>query len=102
MPMMVVCRAMLAKRLTRRGFALAGVGVAAAIAKNVASASVPASLIGFTVQSAAKVAAGQAVTAAASAPVAALAKGVMKTMLLSKLKVPLGLVLAIGLVTLGW
>jgi RNA polymerase sigma factor (sigma-70 family) len=95
-------RAMLAKRLTRRGLALASGGVAALIAENVASACVPVPLIGSTVQAAARVAAGQAVTAAASASVASLAKGVMNTMLMSKLKVPLGLVLAFGLMTLGW
>jgi RNA polymerase sigma factor (sigma-70 family) len=95
-------RSMLAKRLARRGLALASGGVAALIVGNVASASVPAPLIGSTVQAAARVAAGQAVTAAASVSVASLAKGVMNTMLMSKLKVPLGLVLAFGLVTLGW
>jgi RNA polymerase sigma factor (sigma-70 family) len=95
-------RSMLAKRLTRRGLALASGGVAALIVGNVASASVPAPLIGSTVQSAARVAAGQAVTAAASVSVASLAKGVMNTMLMSKLKIPLGLVLALGLMTLGW
>jgi hypothetical protein len=93
---------MLAKRLTRRGLVLASGGVAATLAKNVASACVPAPLIGSTVQAAACVAAGQAVTAAASASVVLLAKGVMNTMLMSKLKVPFGLVLAFGLMTLGW
>jgi hypothetical protein len=95
-------RSILAKRLARRGIALASGGVAALLAENVASASVPAPLIGSTVQAAARVAAGQAVTAVASASVASLAKGVMNTMLISKLKVPLGLVLAFGLMTIGW
>jgi RNA polymerase sigma factor (sigma-70 family) len=99
---LATARSMLAKRLTRRGLALASGGLAAVLAENAASACVPASLIGSTVQAAARVAAGHAVTTAASASVAALAKGVMNTMLMSKLKVPLGLVLAIGLVTLGW
>jgi hypothetical protein len=93
---------MLAKRLTSRGLALASGGIAAVLAENVASASVPAPLIGSTVQAAARVAAGQAVTAATSASVASLAKGVMNTMLMSKLKIPLGVILAVGLVTLGW
>jgi RNA polymerase sigma factor (sigma-70 family) len=99
---LATARSMLAKRLTHRGLALASGGLAAALAENAASACVPASLIGSTVQAAARVAAGHAVTTAASASVAALAKGVMNTMLLSKLKIPVGLVLAIGLVTLGW
>jgi RNA polymerase sigma factor (sigma-70 family) len=95
-------RSMLAKRLTRRGVVLTIGGVAALITENVASASVPAPLIGSTVQVAARIAAGQAVTAVATASVASLAKGAMNTMLMSKLKVPLGLVLAFGLMTLGW
>ena len=99
---LAAAREMLAKRLTIRGVALATGGVAAVLAHNAASACVPAQLIGFTVQAAAKVAAGHAVSAAASAPVAALAKGVMKTMLISKFKVALGLVVAFGLMTVGW
>lgn len=99
---LAAARLMLAKRLSRRGLALSCGGVATAIAENVASASLPALLISSTVQAAARVAAGHAVTTAASASVAALAKGVMKTMLLSKLKIPIGLVVALGLVTLGW
>jgi RNA polymerase sigma factor (sigma-70 family) len=92
----------LAKRLTRRGLALASGGLSAVLAENVASASVPALLIGSTVHAAARVAAGQAVTAATSASVASLAKGVMNTMFMSQLKIPLGVVLAVGFVTLGW
>jgi RNA polymerase sigma factor (sigma-70 family) len=99
---LATARSLLAKRLTRRGFALASGSLAAALTENVASACVPALLIGSTVQAAARVAAGQTVTAAASASVASLAKGVMNTMLMSKLKIPLGLILAVGLVTLGW
>src|SRR6266849_1374284 len=99
---LATARSMLAKRLTRRGLALASGGMSAVLAENVASACVPALLIGSTVQAAARVAAGQAVTAATSASVASLAKGVMNTMLMSKLKIPLGVVLAVGLVTLGW
>jgi RNA polymerase sigma factor (sigma-70 family) len=99
---LATARSLLAKRLTRRGLALGSGGVAAVLAENSASASVPALLIGSTVQAAARVAAGQALTAAASASVASLAKGVMNTMLMSKLKIPLGLVFAFGLMTLGW
>jgi len=99
---LATARSMLAKRLTRRGLALASGGVAAVLAENAASACVPASLIGSTVLAAARVAAGHSVSAAASTSVATLAKGVMNTMLMSKLKVPLGLVLALGVATLGW
>jgi RNA polymerase sigma factor (sigma-70 family) len=99
---LATARSMLAKRLTRRGLALASGGVAAVLAQNAASACVPASLIGSTVLAAARVAAGHSVSAAASTSVATLAKGVMNTMLMSKLKVPLGLVLVLGFATLGW
>jgi RNA polymerase sigma factor (sigma-70 family) len=99
---LATARSMLARRLKHGGFALTVGGVAALIAENVASASVPVPLIGSTVQAAARVAAGQAVTVVATASVASLAKGVMNTMFMSKLKVPLGLVLAFGLMTLGW
>jgi RNA polymerase sigma factor (sigma-70 family) len=95
-------RSKLAQRLAGRGLALAGGGMAVFLAENTASAAVPASLISSTVQAATRVAAGCAVTAAASASVASLAKGVMNAMLLSKLKTPLVLVLALGFVTLGW
>jgi RNA polymerase sigma factor (sigma-70 family) len=99
---LATARSMLAKRMTRRGLALVSGGVAAVLAESMASACVPAPLIGSTVQAAARVAAGHAVTAAASASVASLAKGVMHTMLLCKWKIPVGLILAVGLVTLGW
>ncbi|MFL5244389.1 MAG: RNA polymerase sigma factor [Gemmataceae bacterium] len=99
---LAAARSMLAKRLIRRGLSLTSGAMAAALVDNVASASVPASLVISTVQAAARVAAGHAVSIAASAPVAALAKGVMTSMLLSKLKIPLGLLVALGLMTLGW
>jgi RNA polymerase sigma factor (sigma-70 family) len=99
---LATARSLLAKRLTRRGLAFGSSSVAAVLAENSASAYVPALLIGSTVQAAAHVAAGKALTAAASASVASLAKGVMNTMLMSKLKIPLGVIVAFGLMTLGW
>jgi RNA polymerase sigma factor (sigma-70 family) len=80
---LVRARAMLAKRLTRRGVALSSAALAAALSQNVASAVMPASVAASTIKAANLFAAGQAVI---SSKVAALAEGVLKTMLLTKLK----------------
>jgi RNA polymerase sigma factor (sigma-70 family) len=92
-------RAMLAKRLTRHGLAIAGTAVAGMVSQN-AAASVPAALVSCTIKAASLFAAGQAVTAGViSAPVAALTERVLRTMLVSKFKVALAaglLVCAVG------
>ena len=80
---LVRARAMLAKRLTQRGVALSGGALAAVLSKNAASAGVPASVVMSTIKAASLFAAGQAVI---SVKVAALAEGVLKAMLLNKLK----------------
>ena len=79
---LVRARAMLAKRLTRRGVALSVGALAVAISRNV-SGAVPASVRSSTIEAASLFAAGQA---AISVKVSALAEGVLKTMLLKKLK----------------
>jgi RNA polymerase sigma factor (sigma-70 family) len=82
-------RVLLAQRLTRRGVTLAG-GTAALAALG---GNVSAALLSSTVRAAMGFAAGHAATAV-SANVATLTQGVLKTMLLSKLK----LVAAVGMV----
>jgi RNA polymerase sigma factor (sigma-70 family) len=77
-------RQLLARRLGRHGLALSGGALAVALAQG-ASAAVPAALVVATVQAAARLAAGPA--AAAATPAAALMNEVLKTMLLTKLKV---------------
>src|SRR6516225_1661411 len=78
-------RELLAKRLARNGISLAG-GLLAMAA--VQGAGLPASLVVSTVQAATAGAAGQAAaTGVISTQVAALTEGVLKAMLLSKLKV---------------
>ena len=62
-------RAMLAKRLTRQGLTLGTGAVAAALAQNLASASVPLPLVTSTVKAAGLVAAGQAAAGAIGAKV---------------------------------
>ncbi len=86
-------RAMLAKRLARHGSAVTG-GVLATVLSQSASAGVPASVASSTIQAASLFAAGQAAAAEVIAPtVAALAEGVLKAMLLSKLKIATGVLL---------
>jgi uncharacterized protein (TIGR03067 family) len=88
-------RELLAKRLARNGISLAG-GLLAMAA--VQGAGLPASLVVSTVQAAIAGAAGQAAaTGVVSTQVAALTEGVLKAMLLSKLKVALMVLLTLTL-----
>ncbi len=87
-------RAMLAARLNRRGVMLSAVALPLLLTHNTASASVPAALTTQTVQAATLVAAGQATTGAVSANVAALTEGVVRAMLISKLKIASAVLLA--------
>jgi RNA polymerase sigma factor (sigma-70 family) len=79
-------RAMLAKRLIRRGITLSGGAVASILSQNMASAGVPASVVSRTIKVASLTAAGQATTGVISVKVAALTEGVLKAMFLSRLK----------------
>ena len=81
-------RKRLAKRLASRGVVLSAGSLAAVVSQNVASAGVPTSLLSSTVKAAAMIAAGQATVAGVvPAKVAVLTEGVLKTMLLTKLKI---------------
>ncbi len=79
-------RAMLAKRLTRRGLTLGVGAIAAALSQGPASAGVPLPLVISTVKAAGLLAAGQTVAGTIGAKVTVLIEGVLKTMLLTKLK----------------
>jgi RNA polymerase sigma factor (sigma-70 family) len=95
-------RTILAKRLTGHGVTLSGGVLAAALTQETASASAPLSLVFATVKAATAYAAGPATAAAAvSAPVVALTEGVLRTMLLSKLKITALLLVVIGLAGTG-
>jgi RNA polymerase sigma factor (sigma-70 family) len=94
-------RAMLAKRLTRRGVSLSGVSLATALVQYEASARVPASLGSSTIEIASRFAAGSLAAGAVRASVSLLTEGVLRSMLLSKLKVALAIVLAVGVVGTG-
>jgi RNA polymerase sigma factor (sigma-70 family) len=95
-------RVMLAKRLVRRGLAVSGGSLAAALAQNAASASAPTSVVVSTIKAAGLLAAGQAAASGViSVSVAALMEGVLKSMLLTKLKIATAVVLAVGLLGTG-
>ncbi len=79
-------RSLLARRLQKYGLIFTGVGFSATVAGSVA-ASVPAALAETTVRVGVLVVAGEAVATVASAPVLTLTEGVMKGLLLAKLKV---------------
>jgi RNA polymerase sigma factor (sigma-70 family) len=86
-------RVLLARRLRRHGVAVAGGALAALLCRR-AAAEVPRPLLLSTVQTATRVAAGQA--AALPANVAALVNGVHRAMWLSKLKVAVLGLLVVG------
>jgi RNA polymerase sigma factor (sigma-70 family) len=92
-------RVMLTKRLVRQSLPLSGGTLAAALSEGAAPGCMPASLANSTIKIATSVAAGQATTGIVSVKVAALAEGVLKAMLLTKLKTATGtlLVLAVGI-----
>jgi RNA polymerase sigma factor (sigma-70 family) len=96
-------RAMLAKRLARNGVVLSSGSLAAVLTQKVASGCVPHSLMNCTIKAATSIAAGQvAATGLVSAKAVVLTEGVLKAMLLSKLKtVGAMLFVVLGLVTFG-
>jgi RNA polymerase sigma factor (sigma-70 family) len=90
-------RRMLAKRLTRRGMAVSGTTLSSLLSPKVASACLPPSLVATTLK-VTSLAAGKAASAGAiSAKVATLTEGVLKTMLLTKLKIATAILLAVML-----
>jgi len=94
-------RVLLAKRLSRHGLALSGGALASALSQNSSSAAVPISVVSSTIKAASLVASGEAAAAGLSISVAALTEGVMKTMLLNKLKFATMLSLVIAASTTG-
>jgi RNA polymerase sigma factor (sigma-70 family) len=95
-------RTMLARRLTQRGVVLSGGALAAVLSQQAASAGVPTSVASSTIKTASLLAAGRAAaTGAISVKVAGLAEGVLKSMLLTKVKGMIAVLLVLGIVTLG-
>lgn len=95
-------RKMLAKRLTQRGIVLSGGALAVMMSENGTSACVPSSLAGATIKAAVSVATGEsAASAVISAKIIALMDGVLKGMLLTKLKTMAAGLLVLGMVAFG-
>jgi RNA polymerase sigma-70 factor (ECF subfamily) len=92
-------RSLLAGRLSRRGVALSAGALAVLLSQEAALAGMPVSLIASTAMAASGFAAGQgAAGVVVSARAADLAEGVLKTMLLTKLKIATAVL--VGLVAL--
>jgi RNA polymerase sigma factor (sigma-70 family) len=100
---LVRARGLLAKRLTRHGFGpSAGALTTTMLAADEASASLPPSWLYSTIKVANTLLSGRVGAAGVvSARVAALVEGVMKNMLLSKLKIATAVILALGVLTGG-
>jgi RNA polymerase sigma factor (sigma-70 family) len=94
-------RAMLAKRLARRGVVLSGGALAAVLSQNVASAGAPVAVVSNTIRAASVFAAGHGVAGPVSVEAAALADGVLKAMMLTKLKAVVAVALVLGLLAAG-
>jgi RNA polymerase sigma factor (sigma-70 family) len=93
-------RKMLAKRLARRGLVLSAGSLATMLSQNVVSAGVPTSLVSATVKATSVIAAGQ-VAGMIPLKVAALMEGVMKAMLITKLKTVTGALLVVAVAGVG-
>jgi RNA polymerase sigma factor (sigma-70 family) len=90
-------RAMLAKRLSRRGVVVSGVALGAVVSGHAASGCVPPATASSTIRTATLVAMGQEVAGAVSPRVAGLITGVTKAMFTSKIKSVLAVALVAGL-----
>jgi RNA polymerase sigma factor (sigma-70 family) len=89
-------RMMLGKRLAQYGLSVGGGALAVALSQNTACACVPTSLTCFTARAATLFALGQPAAAGfISDKVIALTEGVLKTMLLTKLKAGIGVVFVV-------
>jgi RNA polymerase sigma factor (sigma-70 family) len=95
-------RELLAKQLLRRGLSASAGSMTVGLFGDAASACVPASLASSTIKAATLIAAGQAATTGAiSAPIVALAEGVLQSMFLSKLKIAAATLLITVLLAAG-
>ena len=95
---------MLAKKLSHHGPALSAGAVAAVLSRGAASAALPSPLLKSTAQAGLRLAAGRALSGSVPTMVVALTEGVLKAMLLTKLKVAswaVGVVLLVGAGAVG-
>jgi RNA polymerase sigma factor (sigma-70 family) len=91
-------RAMLARRLARHGIKVSGGALAAVLSDKVVFAALPSSVLTSTIKAMTLATAGQAVAAGlVSSEVAALTEGMVKSMLLTKLKIAMVVVLGFAI-----
>jgi hypothetical protein len=88
-------RALLARRLARRGLPLSGAAVATLLSLNAAPAAVPVPLVASTVKAAGLLVAGRAAAGLVSSKVVVLLEGAVNEMLLTKMKAALALALVL-------
>jgi RNA polymerase sigma factor (sigma-70 family) len=99
---LATARGMLAKRMARHGLAVSGTTLAALLSPGETAASVPASVASSTIKAATLFAAGEAATRGVlSDRAVALAEGVLKTMLLTKLKITATVLVALAVLGAG-
>ncbi|MCI0681808.1 MAG: RNA polymerase sigma factor [Gemmataceae bacterium] len=98
---LATARKMLAGRLARRGLAVPAATLAVVLGQHASAAAVPAPLVVSTVQAAALVAAGKTAAGLISIEAAALTEGVVKVMLLSKLKATAAFLIVAGALAFG-
>lgn len=94
-------RERLRARLAARGLTLTSALTAVVFSEPAAAAAVPAALLEATVQGATLWAAGGSATGLVSAQAAALTAGVCKTLVLTRLTLATGVLLAVGVLTAG-
>ncbi|MFN4258148.1 MAG: RNA polymerase sigma factor [Gemmataceae bacterium] len=92
-------RERLRERLARRGILLSSGSLAVWLAQDAASAAVPVALVADTVRSALVVATGSAAAGILSTSVAAITQGVLRTMLVAKVKFAMSCLIVFGLLT---
>jgi RNA polymerase sigma factor (sigma-70 family) len=89
-------RELLRLRLVRRGLTVSAALLAPMLLQNPTQAALGPSLVHATVRTALQLEVGRALTELVSTPIAALVEGGLKTMLLTKLKVTMAMLLAAG------
>jgi RNA polymerase sigma factor (sigma-70 family) len=94
-------RSLLARRLARRGLAASGATLVAVMSQKMASAHAPPMVVSSTIKAVSLFANGKVAAGMISANVLALTEGMLKTMLLSKLKITAVLVLVTCIASYG-
>jgi RNA polymerase sigma factor (sigma-70 family) len=94
-------RIMMAKRLARHGLFLAGGALAAVLSENSAPACVSTMLVSATVRAASMLATGRLAPGAVSSEIAILTEGVVKSMMITRLKIASAMLLSAAILVSG-